>query len=506
MAINPDISLGVQPVQLQNPLTLAMQGQSLRNSAIQGNMLTQAVQSNQAVGQAIQHNTDQNGNVNYGGVQKELSTNPFAQYNLQQATGNNITQQNQQTANQQAQFDLANKQLTYYKDQLAPFASNPNSTRADLIGAMATAVKEKMMTYNQMEAELADPSFPSSDGQAVQSYAAQHLNTATGALESLRNISPGGLMINTGDKTIIANGNNPLLTNKPYASPEATYQQQVTPAQLNTPIQVVGPNGQMQWTTQGHVIQQANQADNPWNGVTGKASQPTTAQTQPASASLPPGFAEATTTLAKGGADAAQQLTNSVQDAPTRITLLNKALDELRSGDVKTGIGTENVRNVTAAISNAAPGLAQAIGIDPTKIQSQDELNKLLTQYASRKSAEFGTGTDAKLAAALTGNANMHVSSLANDDILRYTIGIEKMNQAKNAAWQQYAAQGGPAAAANFNNWSTNWNAQNDPRIFMMDEMTPQQQQRMISNLSKPDFDKLKQQYNSAYQQGLVGH
>lgn len=500
--IDPSIPLQIQTPAPLNPLQLAMQGQQLKGMQLNNNQLMQAMQSNQAVSQAVKDNTDAQGNVNLAGVQSQIAKDPNATYNLQQATSTNLGQQGQQISNGTAQMQQIQQKLGFITSQLGTMANNPNTSPADLTATVASGVQKGIFDPKEASAILSEPDFPKSQSD-VQPWIAKHLNAFTGAQNQLSNMAPGGGVVNTGNQTAIVNTNNPNLTGQQFGSPAAVYNQQMTPGDVNSPMQVVGPNGQPQWTTKGQVINQVNAANSQFNGMTNGRT-PQQQSSQLPAAGLAPGQTEAMRASAQASAKAAADLSSSVQDAPTRITLLKKAIDELNTGDVKTGIGTENLRNVTAAISNAVPGIAQAMGIDPTKIQSQDELNKLLTQYASRQSAALGTGTDAKLAAALTGNANMHVSALANDDILRYTVGIEKMNQAKNMAWQQYQTHN-PTQAGNFNNWSAQWNQTNDPRAYMLDEMTQAQQKKMFSTMSQQDLAKLRQTYNNAYSDGLMG-
>jgi len=98
------------------------------------------------------------------------------------------------------------------------------------------------------------------------------------------------------------------------------------------------------------------------------------------------------------------------------------------------------------------------------------------------------------------GNANPHISKMANQDILAKTIAVEKMNQAKNYAWQNSGVDPGQ-----YQKWSSQWNREVTPEVFIADELSKEQQARMFSKMSPAELSKFKANYATAYKSGLVG-
>jgi hypothetical protein len=183
------------------------------------------------------------------------------------------------------------------------------------------------------------------------------------------------------------------------------------------------------------------------------------------------------TAQAGQSATAAQNLHNAAADAPMRINLLAQARDVL-SG-INTGPGTD-WRNQAKSFFNAlAPDTAKAIGWTGD-VKDYDEFKKILTNYATSVSGSVGTGTDARLNAAVTGNANPNISKMANDDILVKTIAAEKMRAAQDYAWQNSGN-----TPDKFNQWQSQWNKQVSPDAFVFVEMNPEQQKAFLERQKK---------------------
>jgi hypothetical protein len=136
---------------------------------------------------------------------------------------------------------------------------------------------------------------------------------------------------------------------------------------------------------------------------------------------------------------------------------------------------------------------------DPSKIASYDEYKKILTNYASSVSGSLGTGTDARLNAAVTGNANPGISNLANEDILTKTIAAEKMRAA-----QDYAFQNSGLTSDKFNQWQSQWNKAVNPDAFAFTSMNPTQQQAYIKRQSPQQLTKFKADLGNLVRAGLI--
>jgi hypothetical protein len=145
-----------------------------------------------------------------------------------------------------------------------------------------------------------------------------------------------------------------------------------------------------------------------------------------------------------------------------------------------------------------SPDLAKKIGWTGD-VQNYDEFKKILTNYASSVSGSLGSGTDARLNAAITGNANPGISKMANEDILAKTMAAEKMRAA-----QDYAFQNSGLTTDKFNQWQSQWNKAVNPDAFVFTSMSPQQQQAFIKRQSPTQLAKFKSDLGNLVRAGLI--
>ncbi|WP_176025796.1 hypothetical protein [Burkholderia vietnamiensis] len=212
--------------------------------------------------------------------------------------------------------------------------------------------------------------------------------------------------------------------------------------------------------------------------------------------SLGPGQQAALTAQAGTSNAAAQTLHDAAADAPMRINLLETARDAL-SG-INTGPGSDWRNQAKSFINSLAPGVAEKLGWTGD-VQNYDEFKKILTNYASSVSGSLGTGTDARLNAAVTGNANPGISKLANEDILTKTLAAEKMRAAQDYAFQQTGL-----TTDKFNQWQSQWNKAVNPDAFVFTSMTPTQQQAFIKRQSPQQLAKFKSDLGNLVRAGVI--
>ena len=122
-----------------------------------------------------------------------------------------------------------------------------------------------------------------------------------------------------------------------------------------------------------------------------------------------------------------------------------------------------------------------------------------MTNYASSVSGSLGTGTDARLNAAVTGNANPSISSLANQDILAKTIAAEKMRAAQDYAWQNSGN-----TPDKFNQWQSQWNKSVSPDAFVFTSMNPQQQQAFLKRQNPAQLATVKSNLANLVRAGVI--
>jgi hypothetical protein len=148
------------------------------------------------------------------------------------------------------------------------------------------------------------------------------------------------------------------------------------------------------------------------------------------------------------------------------------ALQQL--GPTGTGPGTEG-RN---ALVSYATSLGFTAPSDQTK--AYDEANKYLTAFAAGMPG--ASGSDSRLATALSANASTHISNLAAQDVVRATIALDRQNQGALLAFNQL-----PPAQRTPDQWqtfATNWSSKVDPRAYAFDLMTPAQRTKVVGGMS----------------------
>jgi hypothetical protein len=214
--------------------------------------------------------------------------------------------------------------------------------------------------------------------------------------------------------------------------------------------------------------------------------------------SAPLGHAAAADVAATGSAKAYQDLRNDVQGTPARIYQLGQALHSLQN--TSTGPGTATVNNVKSFLLAQDPGVLKAIGlVDPNTIKSYDEANKYLTAYAANQAGALGQGTDAKLATALSANANTHISNLAAQDVVKANLGLERIKQAQALAFQ---ASGLPPE--DFSDWAVKWAKSSDPRAYVMDLITPNERKTMISGMKPAERETFLNSLREGIKAGVI--
>jgi hypothetical protein len=183
----------------------------------------------------------------------------------------------------------------------------------------------------------------------------------------------------------------------------------------------------------------------------------------------------------------------------TRMFNLNKALTGLQNAD--TGPGSDTVNTAKSFLLAHGPGFLQSVGVvDPNKIQSYDEANKYLIQYAMNQAGALGEGTDSKLATTLSGNANTHISNLAAQDVVRANMALERMNQAAVNAFSQTGL-----SPDKFSTWKSQFASRINPSVFAWDTMDTSKKQAAYKSMNDAQRQQFTTQYNWALQNGFIG-
>lgn len=502
MPIDPTIALQIQPMQsplqgIQAPIQAAQGLLALRQGQMQ-------LGANQAISQAYSQAVNPDGSVDFNKLQSLAAQSGVGAY-LPQFMEQLATQRNQQQQYDVSKLDMALKQQQSIRGMIGSLATDPSIGKTDMsqkiAAQIADAVQSGILPLDQGVREIQSiPSDPSAQAQWVQN----HLINSLSGEAKLQAVMPQNVQVNTGGQTVLLN-RNPLTGQSTIGG---TISNTLTPGEAAQRIPTVLPNGQPGTVALGSTVGQGAVP----GGYTGRYNPQGGGASGAPAGFLPTGLTPAeqaaqtagASMQATGSAQAAQELHNAAADAPMRLNLLENARDALTVGvdanghPIDTGPGAA-WRNEAKSFFNAlAPDTAKAIGWTGD-VQSFDEFKKILTNYASSVSGSLGTGTDARLNAAVTGNANPNISSLANQDILAKTIAAEKMRAAQDYAWQNSGN-----TPDKFNQWQSQWNKSVSPDAFVFTSMNPQQQQAFLKRQSPAQLATFKSNLANLVRAGVI--
>ena len=353
----------------------------------------------------------------------------------------NLNAQSQEAA-KQARIDTSVKQIGYMNDRLGSLRVTDNLDYNNIVDMLAKAVQDKVITVSQAQREISD--LPK-DKKDLPAWVDDHFKKTTSAQRLIELYVPTETVKdpNTGEEKKI---------------PKAVFlglQKPPSNVDVNAPVTGLATSTQSALTTTG-----TNQAN------------------------------------------AAQELNTLVSNAPTRINILESARANLDNPDLTTGPGTEGRLQIKSFFAALSPQITEKIfGKDFTgTIKDQEEFKKYVTQYANFASASLGSGTDARLNVALTGNPNPNIQKVTNQELITKTIALEKMQQAQNYAWNKSGI-----SPDKFNSWQSDFNKKVKPEVFAFDAMTPKQQKDFVERKTKDgSLGAFKKDLMNMVQQGLI--
>lgn len=214
--------------------------------------------------------------------------------------------------------------------------------------------------------------------------------------------------------------------------------------------------------------------------------------TQPA-----PGVKAAGEAVGAASAKFVTDLTAAADKAPTNIAALRNMRDQLKSFQP----------GPKANLTYQLGALATMVGVAPPKVTSgvaaQEEFAKLATQFINQQvGALGGTGTDSKLESARHGSPNEFMSREGNQNVISLMIGLENAIVAKSAAWQKWVAAGNDQST--YGKFSTEFNRYYNPRVFQSIYMDEKQRANMLSNMSKDERAKFREDWLFARKAGWI--
>lgn len=183
------------------------------------------------------------------------------------------------------------------------------------------------------------------------------------------------------------------------------------------------------------------------------------------------------------GPAAAQQLQadrQAASNAQAQMIPLRKVYDLLPT--TNTGPGVQATNGWRSFLHSQLPILDKLIpGFDERTLDTAktDELRKYMVQIAGAQAAQYGQGTNEKLAVAASGNPNIDMSNLASRDVTRMNIALLRAQEAKTAAFDQ---TGLPQTA--YPQWATQYARTVDPRAFMLDLLSAPERASVLKTIT----------------------
>ena len=485
MALDPSIPLNVQVpnpfAALQQPLQTAATLQGLRQNQMR-------LGANQAISDAYRQSVDPNtGEVDFGKLQSIASQNGAGAF-LPEFMGQIAQQRNSQLQYDTGKWEQAMKQQQGVRSAIGSMVIDPNLGKTDMAPAIAQQifklVQGGLLPLDAGVRELKD--VPPDPGQQ-KAWVTNHLINSLSGEVKLKAMMPEPVTAETGLGTAFFN--RAPLTGE--MTPNGFVKKGMTAAQLAEPKTITMPDGSQRQVTTEQWLKMVNGGNaqpttptGPNGGAggdyTGRYPSGGTSDNQPGTlSSLSPDQKAALAAKGTSANAAAQDFHNQAAGAPMRLNLLEQARNDLKYGVDKdgnpiknpldTGTGSDWRTTAKSFVNSLSPETAKKFGWTGD-IARYDQFKKIMTNYASSVSGSLGSGTDARLNAAVSGNANPNISNLANDEILTKTIAAEKMRAA-----QDYAFQNSGETPDKFNQWQTQWNRNVNPDAFVYASMSPEQ-------------------------------
>ncbi len=412
----------------------------------------------QAAGAAIQQSIDPaTGQVNWEQVNKLIRANPKVAPYAQEALAAALSGQGQNIQNTTNQANLAETYAANIRKDIGS-TTDPAQALAAVIRGVATGRYPK---------EFAAGFIGGADVKALMGQAA----IASGSETAMEAQFGNTQMVNVGDEI------QPVVVNRV----------QGTAAELGPGIDI--------GLTPGEAVTPAYEQYNP---VTKQKNIVTKGdalaeQQEGGGGPILAGPALGEEAAAEGSAELLTAARNDTSTSAARLFQLQKAGEALEGAQTgKGGMTLQGWRSFLVTM-----GIAPASEVE--KVKNFDEAAKYLNGYALAAASRFGAGTDSQLATTLSSNASTSISNLAAQDVVKATVGLERMKQAQLAAFD---ASG--QSPARFGEFVTRWNKDTDPRAFIVDQMTKEQRAKMIKGMNEGEQRRFLNSVRAAVAAGVL--
>lgn len=470
------------PTQSQQPNVLNTLGAAaqIQNVMNQNKLFQQQYNTNLALSNIYKEAINPDGTLDQSKLTGLLQRDPNATYGLPQAYQNSQEAQVRGLNINQQQLQLARQNMETLQSYITPLLGMENPTSSDIYAAAAKAISVGHVNPNTIAGVLAGlPKGPGGqvDESQIKPWLQQQNLQLMDANSKLQALSPPPTLVSNGQT--ITPMRLPAVGAPSVAGP--SIQTQLPPtAQVFDPasnqMRYVGPGGGGQPGTGG--------GSAPWQGGSAKAG-------SPLGTAPPLGAASAADVTAQGAAHSGLALNSAAEQVPQQKAILGNlegALDRFTSGP-----GADWKKVAQAFVNQNTQALFGKSLFDPKKIASQEEFNKQATMLAQNQFQQLGgTGTNMQLGSSMETSPNAALSKMGNKAIIALLKGNADAIAAKRQAWQQWLGAGnGPQS---YNEFSTAFNKDWDPRAFQLQYLDPKEAQTMLSGMNaneKKDFNRV---------------
>jgi hypothetical protein len=409
----------------------------------------------------------------------------------------NAQLQNQllQTTNQQANTNLVQQRIQYLAGGLGILAKDPNLTADKMHSFAQMSLQEHMLDPNTYAAESANIDAAGNDPAKLRALATNYAQRALDAGQQFQTTfgTPGS--VGTGANTVF--GSQSALHG---FTPQSSIQNALSPGEAATPTTVPAldrngnPTGGNQLTTLGNF----NARYGGGNALTGQAPAAAPGVGAQAQSQLPgiPSVTPQQQDMFKASTDQYTAAKQNDANYTANVIPLQKMIELLPQ--TMTGQGADTVTNLAK--------VAQTFGINIPGTATQAEAYSELEKYANvlARSSGAAPNSDAQLLAAMSSNPNVTMNNAAAQDVAKTMLSLQRMQHAAITTAQQQGMDQNPQ---NYSTFASKWGAQQDPRAYGVDLMSPKAKQALLADLQSNPAAKAKfiASLKTAAQAGVLG-
>lgn len=474
--------IGKLQVPQVDPLGTLSKAQGLAGQMLQNRMVSQEVQGKEALGRAVTANTSaETGDTDWSKAAGALSQDPQGAWKLPEFAGQILDRKAKEIANATAQANLTQAQLATSQkkfEALGDWAGTIAAAGSKDPSALAPQAILSSAKSNLIDTGMINPSDPQ-ERQQFLAIISQFGNDPAKNEELLKHVflqshtTAEGVGLALGNTSLVDVGarlqpmRTPGLTGVPEKA-GTPIEKTLSPSESAALVDVVDPTSGTHYKVPRSALgglPDGSPAPGAPAAPTGKngrypsaASSPAAVPGAVAAASLPPGKEAALTASATQSAGTYQHDLAEAGGYAQRVQGLDKAYENLQKAT--TGPGAAKLQTLGAVLNT--------FGIKaPTNVDSYAEAQKYLQDYANRRGAELGMGTDAGRALVNAANPGVQTPKGAALAVVTVIKGLERMQAAQVAA-----AQAEKVSPDEYAGWRAKWNRSVDPAAFAPPKLT----------------------------------